>query len=91
MCIASPLPLAMKTRIANRSLQPFCLAACAIMDDVGAGVLDARYNMAGTYSAWLTKVKGGAAMHHGNAPVWVLGDISYSVKLRREETSVSGE
>lgn len=31
------------------------------MDDVGAGVLDARYNMTGTYSAWLTKVKGEGA------------------------------
>ena len=40
-------------------IQPFGLADRAIMDDVGAGVLDARYNMTGTYSAWLTKVKGG--------------------------------
>lgn len=26
----------------------------------GAGIMDARYNCSGTYSAWLTKVKGGA-------------------------------
>lgn len=31
------------------------------MDDVGAGVVDARYNLTGTYSAWLTKVKGEGA------------------------------
>jgi len=54
----------------------FGLAARAIMDDVGAGVLDARYNMTGTYSAWLTKVKGGAAMHQGNASLWILDDLS---------------
>ena len=52
------------------------------MDDVGAGVLDARYNMTGTYSAWLTKVKGGAAMHQGNASLWILDDLSYSLAQR---------
>ena len=58
-------------------IQPFGLATRAIMDDVGAGVLDARYNMTGTYSAWLTKVKGGAAMHQSNASVWILDDLSF--------------